>query len=223
MKIFIAFTLLITLAGCGNKRTTHQDQIEIRNESRQTPPVLPAGESVHLADPELLQSVKEMRSEALTSSQVVKNDINGIGVQVAKVMDKFQAFGGDLLRAQAEIKTELRADFKASVGDLSNNMAAQATAIAEVKNEMKALASANAALGFKVDQQAQTISAGRDSHTQTINFSKEMVEVIRSENRVQFYTILAFVLVMLAVVIVLTRSVAATHRELLLKLLEKEK
>ncbi|OHB81190.1 MAG: hypothetical protein A2W31_05105 [Planctomycetes bacterium RBG_16_64_10] len=149
-----------------------------------------------------MKPVSELRSEVQASSNQTTNALTGLGVQVSKVAEKVDAA---LVKVDASFQAtaSLRADMSASASAtavLTNAMSAQATAIANLKLALEGIAQGQIGLKNSIETTSQTVASGRDSHVQTIQFTKEMMETLKasyeaqlaqtkSDNRTLFWTV----------------------------------
>jgi hypothetical protein len=125
-----------------------------------------------LAPAEVVDPPSIKHEDSLTSQNALQQGFSGMGVQLGKVADKFDA---SLLRVESNLSLNAKATAKLVV-NLKSTIKVQNKAIANLKAQVSAVAqaqgTAQAAIGSKLESMQQTTSAGRDS-TQN-QFTREM-------------------------------------------------
>jgi hypothetical protein len=161
-----------------------------------------AGEEVDLARLEALkaqaaqvESVKDMTA----STNATQQTLTGLGLQISKLAESFKV-ADTLARFENTIKTELAATVNAvSHIEVKNDVNAKAFSDLNArldKMEISFKSSVDvdgvAALKSDIQKMSQTVSAGRDSHVQTIQFSREMRDTLIQSFENQLDTTKAF-------------------------------
>lgn len=208
-KLLIVLPLLF-LVGCFGD---HRERQEPHQENRITPRTYFTEGAVSRDD--LEKTVREVHSELQTSNNATQNSISGLGVNVTKLAEKVQGFGGDLARIETSISTNaqltasVKADLKNEIGEIRNDMRLE---IGKMQAQLNALAQAQAqaAVGVnnRMDSMQQTFSAGRDNNTSIINFTKEMQElilrVVTDAYKTLYWTVIGMAALTLKIVIIMS-------------------
>lgn len=224
-----AVVIVLLTAGCiGDQKAPSQPSLPT------TVTVLPPV----AATPPDMSAVTDLRQEVQVSSNATHNAISGLGVQVSKVAERVQGFGGDLLKvqtqvdaavtAQAVVATELRADVRAEMQTvIASQVSANVALLRDLKTEITALAQTQVGLKNQIERTEQTVTAGRDNHV--TQFTKEMLEAFKSENQTQlaavkdanstlYWTVIGMCAVIVKLTVILTelsrRRAEARYAEL---------
>jgi len=182
VKLYLMLIYIIVLSGCVG------DQRNVQNVPQTSaPPVVnmaPSQPAVSRDD------LERLRSETVASSNANQQSQTGaLNLAMGKMAEEMNGVRGDLSGVKADLKisnsatAELHATMsnKADVTALAQLRAELKAEIqAELNAQMNAQGAAVAALKSTVDNQAQTISAGRDSNTSTIQFSKEFQQTLEA-------------------------------------------
>ena len=206
MKCGALVLFMVFLAGCAGD---HRNTQSVQHGS--TAPILPM--------PPILPSPSVAPADTIASENAVQNSLTGLGVQVAKVAEKIQGFGGDLAHLQATANAEIRADLAAQIrAEMSVHLQAQAEANAQILSAINAQVQAQAGLRNSIDQTAQTVNAARDANVQTIQFTKEMQSVLEQSYKSAGYLVYVFCGALVSVVYILQERSRARadrrHKEL---------
>lgn len=206
-------TVALCLSGCLNaeKKSQSKDEITLRNGD-----VRPTRQEAPVVDDRGGSFIDPGVKEAFATNQVLKNDVQGIGVAVQKVADKMtgiegglSAVRGDLAhlevafnieqRIDSKIDTKLEAHFQTVAqlfATLNVNLtqkfeaAFHAMFTTTIAPALNATATAEATLLKKTESWAQNNTAGRDSAV--TNFPQQAVEVIVNLTNKFYWTMVAF-------------------------------
>jgi len=225
--------LLLLVLFCGCRAGTQEKQTRHNDQILQAPPptraeAVPAVPAVPAVTP---AKIEELRSEFQSSNNVTKNEIQGLGVQITRVAEKVQGFGGDLLRLEnsLNVAVENTANIKAEVNQKVQTEAdLRATAIANLEAritanlEQRVQAQVQAGFANRSESNQTTVKAGGDSSI--TQFTSQMQAVFeRSFSTtvyvVAFMSVLNFLscLCLCAMIVVLVeasrRRAEERHRE----------
>jgi nitrate reductase alpha subunit len=123
--------------------------------------------------------------DVTASNNATQQSLTGLGVQISKIAESFK-FADTLAKFENTIKTELAATVNA-VSHIEVKNDANVKAFSDLnarldKMEFNFRASVDvegvAALKSEIQKMSQTVSSGRDSNVQTIQFTKEFQAVL---------------------------------------------
>ena len=196
------------------------DQRSRENVTQTTAPVV--------VQPLPQQPDSALLAEVQTSANQTHNSLTGLGVQVAKLGEKVQGIGGDLLRLQASVETQVQASASLSANlraaltadvtaNLQTHASATAALVASLSNKLEGLAAGQVGLKNQLEQTEQTVKAGRDAYMQTVQFTREMQAALgqqndmalameRSRNRTEFWIVVSSGVLMLGLVALLLEA-----------------
>lgn len=189
---------LLILLGCVGDQDARVNPVQ---------PVIVTVPQQPLAQPQDGKPLDNLKSEVQASSNATSNSLTGLGLQVAKVAEKVQGFGGDLakittcLQSTVEATSNLQATLASQVvvqSDMSAEIKASSQVVASLKAQLEAQVQAQVGLKNELQQTSQTIKAGHDATTLNVQFTKEMMdtlkasyqsqlEIVRSENHTRFW------------------------------------
>lgn len=169
-------------------------------------------------------AIRELRTETTSSNNATQNSITGLGVQVSKVAEKIQGVGGDLahlegdlvhletnVKAQVDAQANVDAQFRVSLSNeiqasLKVQAQANAEAIANLHIKLDALVQVQTGLNNKIEQMTTSVSSGRDSIVKITQFSDQMVQTLKDDNRTLIQIVLILSGLTHSVVIILAHQ-----------------
>lgn len=200
MKTTLLF-LCVILSGCSGIQALGDNQS--RQTAQQGPatvaiPVLPPTDSKAAAGP-------VQRVEASASNNATEQT-QQLGIQIAKLGERVEGIHAELnstINANATLSASAVADIRASIRtEIDATAKVNAKAVAELDVKLEALAAAQVGINNRIDQTTQTISAGRDANTKTIQFTKDMSDTLIESERSHGRTLIAVVLLLCGVLVV---------------------
>lgn len=162
----VAFALLLVLPGCSlfemrggpekQAETITQGAAPVAVPTVPAQPVVP-GVSKGEVQAELDSAVKKISTESQASNNATQNTITGLGLNVTKLAEKLQGFGGDLAHVEANVNTKFEALAKLQI-DMKNELTASISSVIDTRLDVKldAKLTANAQLQAQVTAQALT-------------------------------------------------------------------
>lgn len=202
MLRLVLIGLLIFLSGCvgDHGRMGDVDFPVTPNVTLPTPTVTPD---------QLSKSVEEIKTTVQSSTNAAQQSFSGLGAQIAKGAENVEASVAKVqadvrvgaqanaeanvrLNGRVEVMTEIVNDLKVNVGlavDVANridlDVKAQASAIADLKMQINALAAAQVGYKNQLEQTTTSLESGRDTFMQINGATKEWVEILRNEKNAQ--------------------------------------
>jgi len=211
-----AFALLLVLPGCSLLEMRGGPEKQAETITQGAAPVavptvpaqpVPSGVSKGEVQAELDGAVKKISAESQASNNATQNTITGLGLNVTKLAEKLQGFGGDLAHVEANVNTKFDALAKLQI-DMKNELTVSISSVidtrleakldakltantqvtaqaltqlrAEIKSEIEAQikAQVQAGIGNKMDSLAQEVKAGRDSYIDNTKVANQWVYII---------------------------------------------
>jgi hypothetical protein len=198
LTCFAFFLTLVILSGClgdhGDMGNQNLPPITI------LPPVSVNPDAVSKED--LNSTTKSIQDRMIVSSNAAQQSFSGLGAQIGKVAEVFDAAVVKLntevkllATSQIAIDNKLTAITNITV-EATNNMKAiaqvltefkvqanaQAQVIAGLNAKLEALTNVQIGLKNQLEQTTTTMNAGRDTYTQINQVNKEWVDILRNEN-----------------------------------------
>lgn len=133
--------------------------------------------------------VERIQQDLAASNNQTQQTLAGVGLQMGKLAEKVQGFGGDLAHVDAKVtgveKAVASLDVKIDQRfEASANVQAKALSDWQLQFENRLDARLNAqtagvaALKSDLQQMSQTVSSGRDSVVETVQFSREFRDTL---------------------------------------------
>jgi hypothetical protein len=242
LKYILGTLLLLTLSGCIADTDVRKGDISTRiDNAAQALSNLPSRRDLDEYKKDLLKSVKEMvdqstnniRQDTLNSANTIDNTISGLGANIGKVSDEFSVLKGDFTAFKFDTKADFESVFRITntlnntlntivntkiVGleaqnlELKNQIDIQNKILIKLQFNMENQVAANTALWQKVDSMQNDVKAGHDAIVNNNNLSDNMLKAIQSGSRSEFWTVVAFLITAITIVLILTE---VSHRRIM--------